>query len=244
MNHKPRWLLENCLCSGRRQTLIYFFCLVLHTSRLLMVCQLKRRQQTRAHAHPPRVRHQHQANAADASVRGGTAALFAWAWNKKIECSLPLARSVSFSLHCADEAGRSLVPSWGQEHGALIIIALIWINRERTESERDRPLRRAPSDSLVWITMTADAFSRLRWKNNDKYLKCPQDSFFTASIPGSKPAISFISQSGHKNTDTHLIFQVITSSNLFRQLPGRTQILTLLQYWCWADGLLIMGLVF
>lgn len=225
MNHKLRRLLENCLCSGRRQTLFFcLFCLVLHTSRLLMVCQQKkRRQQARARAHPPRVRRRHQANAADASVHGGTAAPFAWAQNKKTARSLPEARRVSFSLHCADEAGRSLVPSWGQEHGALIIIALIWINRERTEREGDGPLRRAPSDSLVWITMTADAFSRLRWKNGDKYLKCSQDSFFRASIPGSKPAISFISQSGHKNTDTHLIFQVITSSNLFRQLPGRTQ---------------------
>lgn len=185
MNHKLRRLLENCLCSGRRQTLFFFFfCLVLHTSRLLMVCQQKRRQQTRARAHPPRVRQRHQANAVDASVRGGTAAPFAWAQNKKMARWLPLARSVSFSLRCADEAGRCLVPSWGQEHGALIIIALIWINRERAEREGDGPLRRAPSDSLVWLTMTADAFSRLRWKNNDKYLKCSQDSFFTASIPG------------------------------------------------------------
>lgn len=38
-------------------------------------------------------------------------------------------------------------------------------------------------------------------KNNDKYLKCSPGSFFRASIPGSKPTISSISQSGHKNTD-------------------------------------------
>lgn len=43
MNHKLRRLLENCLCSGRRQTL-FFFCLVLHTSRLLMVCQQKKKK--------------------------------------------------------------------------------------------------------------------------------------------------------------------------------------------------------
>lgn len=59
-----------------------------------MVCQLKRRQQTSARARPPRVWHQHQVNAAAASARGGTAALFARAQSKKMARSLPLARSV------------------------------------------------------------------------------------------------------------------------------------------------------
>lgn len=56
--------------------------------------KLKRRQQTSARAHPPRVWNQHQGNAAAASVSQGD--------SKKTARSLPLARSVS---HYAAETG-------------------------------------------------------------------------------------------------------------------------------------------
>lgn len=79
MNHKLRRLLENCLCSGRRQTLFFlsFLSSASHQQASDGLPAKKRRQQARARAHPPRVRRRHQANAADASVRGGTAAPFA-----------------------------------------------------------------------------------------------------------------------------------------------------------------------
>lgn len=49
-------------------------------------------------------------------------------------------------------------------------------------------------------------------ENNDKYLKYSQDSFFTPSVPEYKPAIRVNLLT---TTDIHLVFYVITSSNLF-----------------------------
>lgn len=49
-------------------------------------------------------------------------------------------------------------------------------------------------------------------ENNDKYLKYSQDSFFTPAVPEYKPAIRVNLLT---TTDIHLVFYVITSSNLF-----------------------------
>lgn len=122
-----------------------------------MVCQLKKRQPTL---------HTHLVCGITSSER--CRCIGSWrdsrplcmsAKQKKMACSLPLARCFSLTLRCRDRAGRCLVPSRGQEHGALIIIALIRINRGRKWRRRafkTRPVWQSGADN--------EDVSGLRWK--------------------------------------------------------------------------------
>lgn len=224
MNHKPRRLLGNCLRGGRRQILFFLFFFLASRAFHWQASDglpTKKGVNKQAHVH---VRLVCGINIKQRLQRrrfaGGQPPSFCT--STKMARSLPLARSAP--RYAAETGlGDACFPAEVKSTGALIIMALIGINRERDCKRRRRPGRQAPPGSLVQITRTAGALLKAEVENNAKSRNHLQDSFSTQSITGGKPAISFISQPGHKNRDAHFLFQVITSSNLVRRLPVRIQ---------------------
>lgn len=104
-------------------------------------------KQTSARARPPRVWHQHQANAAAAPVRGGTAALFL---HEHKDGTLASAGTLASRYVAETGLGAAYFPAEVKSTGAPIIMALIGINREWTAKATKTGPEDGPRLAVWW----------------------------------------------------------------------------------------------
>lgn len=164
MNHKPRRLLENCLCAGKKAgsfllLLLFFFPprLVVYTP---MVCQLQKKKKNGVNK---QARTCASASCVCVCVCGTSIKRTLQRRHKARKKRKKKKRwHARFRWHAAFlitplrlGPGAAWFPAEVKSVGAAIIMALIGIKREWSESEEDV----APSDRLVRITRTAGEFA-------------------------------------------------------------------------------------